>query len=432
MIPRALLGLVACLAAGRMRVSGIDFSQRSESGNKQFVVYSEDVRLRQRVASFAETVKLDVLQLLGESDRWKAPVVITLARATPLDQEDPSARLRVAETQPGFKLEIQVKIGDDPAAVNLHKVILRAVLMEYAYRPTGVNAGQQIVEAPWWIVEGLLGMARQREQGTDAALFRRLVETNRLPPIENFLAEKPDELGPTAMAVDRALAMCLVELLVAQPDGRANLAKLLRDWPQSDGDPTAALTRNFPGLGSGAVLQKWWTLNLARFAVEDRYQGLTAEETEKALAPLLQLELVPGKEGEKKAFPIADFAQYLKIPASRGVLNAKHTEIVELTTRANFVFRPVMAEYEEIFSLLERGKTRGLADRLAKAEEFRQRTLRRTSDIADYLNWFEATQSSSWSGAFDDYLKTAEQLSEQDRKQKGAVGRYLDAMEKEL
>lgn len=426
---RALLWLATLMVAVAMPVRAIDLRQRSESATKQFVVYSEDVRLRQRVASFAEEVKADMLQLLQESDLWKAPVVIALARATPMEQNEPPARLRVAETQPGFKIEIQVKVGEDPAAVNLHKVLLRALLIEYAYRRTGITAGEKIIEAPWWIVEGLLEMGRRREEGADSALFRRLVETNRLPPIERFLAEKPDELGPTALAVDRALAMCLLELLIEQPDGRSGLAQLLREWPQSNGDPAALLVRRFPALGAGPVLQKWWTLNLARFAVADRYQGLSAEETELALGPLLQLNLAVNKEGERKTFALGDYAQFLKLPASRTLLTSRHGEVVALSTRANAIYRPVLAEYEEIFSLLVRGKTRGLRERLARAEDCRALVFRRTAEIADYLNWFEATQMDSSSGVFDDYLKAAGEISEQDRARSGPVARYLDDLE---
>jgi hypothetical protein len=427
-----LLGLTLLLAIGLGPARAIDLRQRSESGTKQFVVYSEDVRLRQRVASFAEEVKADVIALLGESNLWKAPIVITLARATTLDQREPAATLRVAETQPGFKIEIHVKIGDDPASVNLRKLLLRAVLLEYAYRETGITGGEAFVEAPWWVIEGLIEMSNRREHGPDGSLYRRLVETNRLPPIGHFLSAKPDELGPTALAVDRALAMCLVELLIQQPGGRDRLARLIRDWPQSNADPAALVARNFPALGSGATLQKWWTLSVARFAAEDRYQGLTAEETEKALAPLLEFEFVINKAGEKKIFAVTEFDQYLKLPASRALLHSRHGEILALSTRANTLFRPVIADYEEIFSLLSRGKSRGMRDRLAKADESRRAVLRQTTEIADYLNWFEATQMGTLSGAFDNYLKTANEISEQDQKRKSPIGRYLDELEQEF
>lgn len=428
----AALWLVLSAVALCAPAAAIDLRERSESGSKQFIVYSDDVRLRQRVASFAETVKADVLKVLDESDLWKAPVVLTFAPATKQDRGEPLTRLRMAETEPGFKIEIQVKIGDDPAAVHLHKLLVRAVLLEYAYRETGIRAGQAIVEPPWWVVEGLYEMGRQREQGPDSTLFRQLVETNKLPPIENFLASRPDELGPTALAVDRALALCLLEFLIRQPGGRADLARLLRDWPQSDGNPAALLARNFPALGGEETLQKWWTLSLARFASADRYQGLTVAETEKALVPLLQLEIVINKAGEKKTFGLDDFGQFLKLADSRVALREREGELLALSTRANALYRPVMADYGEIFSQLSRGKTWGVKSRLARLEAERRSLQQRAAQIADYLNWFEATQMSSRSGLFDNYLKTASELDEQDRKRDGPIARYLDALEAEF
>ncbi len=428
---RAVLWFAAWSAVGLMTAPAIDLRQRSESRTKQFVVYSEDVRLRQRVASFAEEMKSLVLQLLNEGDLWRAPVVITLERAK-TGEVEPPARVRFAQTDPGFKIEIQVKIGEDPQAVNLQKLLLRAVLIEYAYREKGITAGETIVEPPWWVLEGLIEMAGRRGDSPDGGVFRRLVETNRLPPIDNFLRDKPDELGPTALAVDRALAMSLLQLLIEQPGGREGIARLLRDWPQSNGDPVALLTRNFPALGQGPTLQKWWTLSLARFAAVDRFQGLTTEETDRELAPLLELELVINKAGEKKKFALSEFDQYLKIPASRALLEARHSEVIALSTRASALYRPVVVDYEEIFALLTRRKTRGLKTRLAQVEEGRRFVLKRAADIADYLNWFEATQMQTRSNAFDNYLKTAAELSEQEQKNKGPMGRYLDELEKEL
>ena len=432
MKPR-LLPWLAAVVAICLPVRGVDFHQRSESGNKQFVVFSTDIRLRQRVASYAEEMKAGMLQLLGETDHWKAPIVVTLARASALDAGEPPATLRFVNTPAGPKIEIDVKIGDDPAAVNLQKHLLRALLLEYAYRGTPVKGGTAFVEAPWWVVEGLIEMERRREAGVDASLFQRLVETNHLPPLESFLAEKPEELGLTALSVDRALAMCLLQMLTDQPGGRAALARLVRDWPQSNGDPMALLAKEFPVVaGNPKIFQKWWTVNLARFATADRYQGLTAADTDKALTPLLQIEFVINKEGEKKTFAVTDYAQFMKLPSSRATLASRHKELVELSTRAGALLQPVVVDYEQIFALLARGKTRGLRDRLAKAEEYRAFAARRMSDIADYLNWFEGTQMKSRSGTFDNYLKTANELSEQDRKQNGPIGRYLDELELEF
>jgi hypothetical protein len=233
--------------------------------------------------------------------------------------------------------------------------------------------------------------------------------------------------------VDRALAMGLLQMLIEQPEGHTSLGHLVRDWPQSNGDPMALLAKEFPAVASRPqTLQKWWTVNLARFAAVDRYQGLTVAETDKALAPLLQMEFVINKKGDKMTFGIGEYAQFMKLHSSRATVGVRHTEIVALSARANPLMRPVMVDYEEIFALLSRGKTHGLRDRLSKAEDYRTFVLKRTTAIADYLNWFEATQMKTRSGAFDNYLKTATELSEQDRQQKNAIGRYLDQLEQEF
>lgn len=428
-----LLRWPAVFAALCLSLHAADFRQRSVSRSRQFVVYSSDVRLRQRVASYADELTQDVKQLLGGLGLWRTPVVITIDRASALEPEQPAGTLRLVDTPAGQKIEITVKIGKDPTAVNMQKLLIRALLLEYAYRGIPVSGGSTYVEAPWWVVEGLIEMERRREAGIDSDLFRRLVETNHLPAIENFLLEKPAELGPTALAVDRALAMGLLQMLVEQPDGRVGLAHFIRDWPQSNGDPMALLAREFPAVaGNVQTLQKWWTVNLARYSAADRYEGFTAQDTDKMLGQLLQIEFVVDQKGEKKTFPVTDYAHYLKLPTSRATLMARHNEVVALATRANLLMRPVVADYEKIFGMLEQGKTRGMRERLAKAEEYRALVTKRSSEIADYLNWFEATQMKTMSGAFDNYLHTAEELSEQDRKHKGPISRYLDEIESQF
>ena len=429
---RLLPWLVAMLAVG-WPVRGVDLHERSVSSTQQFVVYSADVRLRQRVASYAEELKSDVLQIFGESDHWRWPIVVTLERASTLELGKPPASLHLVDTPGGQKIEINVKIGDDPAAVNLQNHLLRGLLLEYAYRNAPAAGGAEFVEAPWWVIEGLAELEQRREVGVDTDLFRRLVESNHLPPLESFLTEKPDELGPTALAVDRALAMGLLQMLLDQDNGHRNLARLVREWPQSNGDSMAILAKEFPSVAKNEqVLQKWWTVNLARFAAVDRFQGLTVAETDQQLTDLLQVTMVVNKAGEKKTFAITDFPQFIKLPASRAALTDRHTEVVALSTRANELMRPVVMGFEQAFVLLSRGKTHGLRERLAKAADYRTLVLQRTSDIADYLNWWEATQTHSRNGAFDNYLRTANEISEDERKKKGPIGEYLDQLELEF
>lgn len=424
---RALLaaaGLLALLA----KAGAVSPRQRTDAG--QFTIYCDDANLRRQVASAAVQTKELTLALLGEGDQWKRPIVVTLELdATAAPAKNP-ATVRLVESAAGMKVEIVVRVGREPEDVNLQKHLIRAVLLEYMYRH-GLKPGATYAEPPWWIIDGAMQLFRQRESGTEPQFFRTLIETNKLPPIAAFLAEKPDELGPTALAVDRSLAMCLVQLLTEQPDGRRHLASFVRHWAEGDDDAVAALGREFPALAGGApILQKWWTLNLAHFAAADRTQALTAEETDRRIAALLEFE-IPRKDGPAQRFIATDFAEYLKLPASRQVLATQRASLVTLSARANVLLRPVLTEYDECFALLARGKTRGIRDRLERAARLRMAVTRRAGDIADYLNWFEATQMGSRSRAFDNYLKTANEISDQNAKRRDPIARYLDEIERE-
>ncbi|HEX8294993.1 MAG TPA: hypothetical protein VF593_01730 [Chthoniobacteraceae bacterium] len=426
---RAWFAVMGLLTLGA-RSEAVDPRNRADHG--QFTIYCDDLRLRSQAASFAAQTKDQVLALLGEPDGWKRPIVVTLESAAATTTGQTPTVLRLVESPVGMRIEVVARIGNHPGDVHLQKHLIRAVLLELMYRKDGVRAGATYAEPPWWLIEGAIQIFRRKDSGTDTDLFGKLVETNKLPPIENFLAQKPDELGATALAMDHALAMCLVQLLVEQPNGRNHLAALLRSWPEESGDPVTALTKHFPALSGGAgALQKWWTLNLARFAALNRHQSLSAIETDREIARLLEFAVQPAKSKETRHFAIHEFAEYLKIPESREALAANRNALIGLSARANMLFRPILREYEETLALLERGKTRGIGARLEKTDRLRAVILQRVSEISDYLNWFEATQMNSRSNAFDDYLKTANELSEEEKKRRDPIGRYLDQLEKE-
>ena len=51
--------------------------------------------------------------------------------------------------------------------------------------------------------------------------------------------------------------------------------------------------------------------------------------------------------------------------------------------------------------------------------------------IADYLNWYEATQFGTRTNAFDSYLKAAKEVSREETHRFEPITRYLDLIEKE-
>jgi hypothetical protein len=98
------------------------------------------------------------------------------------------------------------------------------------------------------------------------------------------------------------------------------------------------------------------------------------------------------------------------------------------TIRANPVMRPIAREYEQIAARLARGKWKGIAKRLTRLTDTRARIAARMSDIDDYTNWFEATQSKNSSGVFADYLKAADQPQAPGPRRRDALSVYLDSL----
>jgi hypothetical protein len=407
---------------------------RSVSSSRQFIVYCDDAAVRGRVVGFCEEVKSSLLSLLGEADRWKSPVVITIVRAERADIVP--VRLHAFESPGGSTIQIDVCVGSEPSAVHLHKQIVRAVFLELAYRERGgIKAAESYVESPWWLVEGASQILARRERGIESHLFKRLVATSKLPPVEDFLRMKDPAPGVTAQSIDEAYAMCLVELLLQQPSGRANLGRLIRHWPELHSDPVAALCKEFPALGlEGGTLQKWWTLSVARFSASDRYHGLSVAETDKELSAALEFEVVINKKGDAKSFFVGEFRQFVKSPGCRKSMLARQAKLLELSTRANALLRPVVVEYEKVFAMLARQKTRGIAERIIAVEGYREAVLHRMGEVADYLNWYEATQFGMRSTAFDGFLKTARQVAADETRVRAAdpISHYLDQLQEEF
>ena len=410
MSPRLARGCVIFLLALLLATTGraVDLRKRSTSSSGQFIVYCDDREVRSRIVSAAEEIKADVLRVLHETDYGKFPIVITLDPAEP-DKPLPPVIVQLVNTIAGPKIDIVVRIGDDTAKIFLQRHIIRALLLDIAYRDhPAIKANQPYAESPWWLVEGLIQILRRRDAGADSDVFKSIVNTDKLPPFEKFLTQTPILLGTVAGTVDSACAMCLLEALLALPDGAQNLGRFIRKFPDAGGDVLGSIASQFSTLNdSPQSLAKWWALQLTRFASNDRWQGISIAESDFELAKLLTLDIVLDKNGRSEKFEFADFDKYIKLPATKLTLHTLQVKLATLGIRANPHYRPILTEYEQLSSQLAAGKTKGVADRIATIEKYRTTVVQRIGQITDYLNWYEATQTPGRTGAFDEYLRRA-------------------------
>jgi len=427
-----LLALLSVTAA----CFAVDLRHRSVSNSGQFVIYCDDRDVRGRVVSFVEEVKSELLRMLRENDDWKFPIVISIEPAPDPQTQSAPVTITLVNTVAGPKVDVAVHIGDDPSRIFLQRHIVHVLLLEMAYRERPpIKGGEHFAHPPWWLTEGLLQGIRAHAGMRDPDVFKSIVDTEKLPSLEKLLGQPPLRLDTAAGAVDRASAFALTEALLQLPAGPANLGRFIRAWPDAGGDPLTLLAKHFPVLGeSSQSLAKWWTLQLATLGKSETLRGLSPEEADAELTALLTFEITAGKPPRSERFKLGDFEKYNRLPGARPALRLAQVKIVTLSSRAHILFRPILAEYEEVCGLLAGGKTKGIAERLARIERFRGSVLQRAGMITDYLNWYEATQTPGSTGEFDRYLRAAEAL---EMKQPivpvdPKIADYLDSLEQEF
>ncbi len=334
-----------------------------------------------------------------------------------------------------FKAQIDARLDAEPADVALERQIVRAVLLEFTYRGQQlIRAGESYAEPPAWLIAGAGGQLEIKRRGINPDIFKSLIGASRLPSISQVLYASPAGYDTASRALYEAYCLSLLQLLADQPQGRASLAKYVREMPRSTGDPVADLMACFPQLGGSVeTLEKWWTLSMARLSAAGRYEGLPIEESEAQLEALLAFDVPSGKKGETKTLALGDYRELSKSPVGRSAVSAAHDAVVGLAAVANPLYRPVLSEYERLLAQIARGKTRGIAERIESAKRYRELVSQRMGDIIDYLNWFEATQMFTRSHAFDAYLRatrnadTAGPAGEKD-----PLRGYLDGVEKQF
>ena len=415
----------------------VELKNRSISSSGQFIIYCDDRQARGKVSSFTEETKTECLRLLHERDEWKFPIVISLDAAPAQDQQAAPVTVTLVNTVAGPKIDVAVRVGDDPSKVSLDRHIVSALLLEMAYRDRPpVKGGDRYVTPPWWLAEGIVQIIRNRA-GTDKPdVFKSILDKEKLPSLEKFMALRRMHLDSAAGAVDRACSLSLVDALLHLPNGPQNLGRFVRAYPDANGDTTVALAKHFPVLGqSPESLAKWWTLQVAGLAQSGQWQGLNPATSDKELRALEELDIVVDKTGRRQRFALADFDNFLKLPGAKSALQATQARIVALGARCDALFRPIVADYEEICRLLSAGKTRGIVQRLADIERHRHEVVQRAEQITDYLNWYEATQTPESTGEFESFLRFAESQTpkpETPASPDPRIATYLDSIQRDF
>jgi hypothetical protein len=402
--------------------------ERSVSTSRQFLVYGTDIRLRAAICDLAERTKGDVLRLSDQRDEWTTPIVIHARYPQANLPGTPRAALNFAQTGFGLKLQLDLTIVSDTRQPEVRRELLRAILLEMMYRgQTDLPAGTCYVPPPDWLVDGIAPRQSAFDEQELIGVLRTPLNKRKILPLEDLLRERPDLFDAPGRSLYRAYSFALVELLVRGPDGRHRLARFIAGLPAVANNAMAGLGAYFPELSDANNAEKGWRLHLERLVAGQSFQLLGAKETEQKLAELLVVRICGA--GPERNYRLEEFPKFIRDASSKLALARCSSDLRTLRARANPVYCPLIYEFEKVATLLARGKTNRVVERLIRLNATRDGIAARAQKIDDYMNWFEATKPREPSGAFADYLKAAKLMSQPERRRRDPMSVYLDVLE---
>ncbi len=404
---------------------------RSVSTSRQFLVYGSEIALRGAVCDLAEQTKANLLHLLQERDNWRTPLLINLDFPQANYPDAPPAGLEVSQLGYGLKLQLNLLVTREIRTRETERELLRAILIEMIYRDrANIDAGTPYVSPPDWLLDGILRFQPGPDQDETARLLESVVSANKIAPIEDVVRERRDQLDSSSLRLFQAYSQALVQLLLDAPNGREKLRRYLRDLPDAPNDAWADLRAHFPET-LGRAAYKWWSLSVAQLSATSRYELLSATETARQLDRLLCFSIA-GRDGKVQAYSLGDYAKFRRLPDSREVLRRVGEQLLLLGAGAHPSYHPIVQEGYEVAELLARGKSRQARQRLDRLPGRRAMVERQLRAIDDYMNWYEATQSSIMSGAFTDLLRHAGATEDALGRRRDPISVYLDSIEQEM
>jgi hypothetical protein len=399
-------------------------AERSTSPSRQFVIYGGDSGIRGAISGLAEQTKTNLLTLLRRRDDWKTPVVVNLQPQQANAPEIPLADLRFSQTGFGIKLQLDLTISKNVDVSLIERQLLRAILLEMIYRSQPhIIAGTVLVEAPDWLIDGVLALTPGRER---SPLTEALANTQKHLPLEKLIRQHSAALDSTGRTLYRAYAFAFLQMLVDAENGRTQLSKYIDHLAESSNDSMADLKRQFPFLADDP--EKTWQLALNHVQNLETFRLLTFAESEQRLDELLRLKISEPNKSEK-LLTLKEIARHKPSANEKLALDQLKRDLMFLVPQINPVLRPIGREYQEVATLLARGKRRGVEKHLSRLEFTRQQLAGRMVEIDDYMNWFEATQMSTGSGNFTGYFKAMDQSRVPAPRRHDPLSVYVDALE---
>jgi hypothetical protein len=403
--------------------------ERSVSPSRQFIIFGGSRILRGAVSDAAERTKSRVLTLLQVRDQWTVPILLNLQQPQANLPEIPPVVLDFSQTGAGLKIQLDLLVTPDSQPAVLQREVLRAVLLEMSYRSLpSLPAGTPYFAPPDWLIDGILTLDNESPEIFDGL---DTVATNP-PALKELLTQHPTLLDSPSRDRYRACASALLRILLEHDNGRAQLARYIADLPRASSDMLADLQSHFPWLGSDSgAMEKTWRENVPRVASERRFALLTFAATSEQLDECLLTKVAQDRD-KKNSLTLDEAVRTSRPNIDIAAAKKLGERLMLMATRAHPLLRPIVVDYQLAAESVARKKRQGLAKRLVNSRVLREKIAARMSEVDDFMNWYEATQAKTASGAFRDYLYASANNDAIPPRRRDPLSVYLDALETQL
>lgn len=449
-----------------VRLQSNDKIGRTYAEGNPFIVWGGTRNQRASLFTAAGLVRQSVLEALHLPDTWSHPIIIQLRDPmAPGTETRPPVWTVISQVEGGFRIEVNVapQRQSVPGPL-LRENLARAVLADQVLQgKERLNLNGAATPPPDWLLHGTLALIDYRELGRMSDTFSRIFRLGRVLSVQDILNADPAGMDSISMTIYRVSCGALLMMLVEQPKGPEYFSKLLATLVPGGADQAILIERAYPALGGSAnSLSKWWSLQIAALSQPGMEELQRPAETARQLTEALTLHFTPPAAVEKKPRPldrlfsspkpadtgkpaattpapapvtcdIAEHARVLTSPDRASVFDRVDLALTKLMLRSHPVYRPIIVEYQSVARQLAKGKTgKNLPATLKRLATTRERLAATLQGIEDHMDWYEATQSSTFSGAFEDYLKAAEELEKPRPARPDPISRYLDEVEREF
>ena len=421
LVAGALLCAVLTARAQTVAPELLKPENRTVSSSKTFTVFGGTRQERSDLARRAERLKDGLRRELGIAAGGGDPILLILTPGDAVRMRQPRVFVQVFDAgEAGRKIEVNLSPGAWQDAVAVDFGLVRAVLLDAALRKQQFT-GNRLVEPPWWLIAAAGAAVARGETVGGAPIYEALMEGKGMPKLPRFLRENGEALRGRAREMFAAQSYALYQSLAELPGGKGRILENLT-LAEPARDPIERFGQTWPELlEEPERAARMWALSVARLASPQRTDFVSSEESASKLSSVLASLETPDSELD----PAAALLELARTPEGRFKFEQASAELRRLGFRAHPLYAALIEEYRAMFDDLARKRRKGFVPKFQEAEDLRWALDDRSSEITDFLNWYQANAP-----AEQPVLSAARVLPpEPAPRRNDAISRYLDSVE---